>query len=623
MSPKQKKMLTRIIISFVFLVIAFCLERFLSLNKLFSLSMFLVPYLIIGWDILLKSGRNILRGKVFDENFLMSIATIGAFCIGQFEEAVVVMLFYQVGELFQSYAVSRSRKSISDLMDIKSDYANKELDGKTSKVDPEDLNVGDIIIVKPGEKIPVDGVVLDGSSNLNTSALTGEPLPRKVFEGNEVLSGCINMDGLLRVKVTKEFYDSTVAKILDLVENAVSKKAKAENFITKFARYYTPFVVIFAVCLAIFPPLLLSLDFGEWVSRALVFLVVSCPCALVISVPLSFFGGIGGASKEGILIKGGSYIEVLSKVRTIVFDKTGTLTHGTFKVVEIHPEGVSKDELLKYAATVESFSNHPIAVSIKNEYKKDIDSNLVKDFKEVAGYGLKATVDGKKVSVGNSKMMEEENAKSVNCETFGTIVHVAVEGKYIGHIIIADEIKSDSKQAIEDLKSQGVSNTVMLTGDRKEVADKVANELGVNKVFSQLLPGDKVEKVEEILDQTQKSNIKNNKLAFVGDGINDAPVLMRADVGIAMGAMGSDVAIEAADIVLMDDKPSKIAQAIKISKKTMRIVKQNIWFALMVKALVLLLGALGLANMWEAVFADVGVSIIAIINASRVLKTSK
>ncbi len=585
--------------------------------------LFLPAYFVIGWDVLWKAVRNIAHGQVFDENFLMALATVGAFCTGffgegEYPEAVFVMLFYQVGELFQSYAVGKSRKSISSLMDIRPDYANVEREGRLVQVDPEEVAVGDTITVKAGEKIPLDGVVLEGASMVNTSALTGESVPRQVQPGDDVISGCINQNGLLRVRVTKAFGESTVAKILDLVENSSSKKARAENFITKFARYYTPVVVICALALAVLPPLFLG-DWVGWVQKALIFLVVSCPCALVISVPLSFFGGIGGASRQGILVKGGNYLEVLADTEMVVFDKTGTLTKGVFNVTAIHPDQYSESGLLELAALAESYSDHPISRSLKEAYGKEIDSSRVGRVEELSGRGVRAQVDGKTVCAGNDKLMEEIGVSWHPCHRVGTTVHVAVEGQYIGHIVISDQVKPDSKEAIAALKAQGVKKTVMLTGDAKVVGESVAKDLGLDEVYTQLLPGDKVARVEALLSEKSPKG----RLAFVGDGINDAPVLSRADIGIAMGALGSDAAIEAADIVLMDDKPSKIAKAMEISKRTLRIVRQNIVFALAVKLLVLILTPFGLSNMWEAVFADVGVTVIAILNASRALQAGK
>ncbi len=590
---------------------------------------YLVPYLIIGWDVLWRAIRNIAHGQVFDENFLMALATVGAFATGEYAEAVFVMLFYQVGELFQSHAVGKSRQSIAALMDIRPDRANLERDGQVVEADPEDVAVGDVIVVKPGERIPLDGTVLEGVSALDTAALTGESVPRDVRAGDNVISGCVNQTGLLRISVTREYGQSTVAKILDLVENAAEKKSPSENFITKFARYYTPCVVVAALALFAVPSLLLAaLDsppallagtvWTDWLHRALIFLVISCPCALVISVPLSFFGGIGGASKRGILVKGSGYLELLAKTDTVVFDKTGTLTQGVFSVTAVHPEeGFSPDQVLESAALAESWSDHPISQSLRAACGAGLDTNRVSDVEEIAGHGVRASVDGQMVAVGNSRLMERENVNWLPCELPGTIVHVTIGGFYAGHIVISDRPKEDAARAVAALKAAGVRRTVMLTGDTKEVAAAVARELGLDEFHAELLPADKVERVEALLAQ----KAPGAALAFVGDGINDAPVLSRADVGIAMGALGSDAAIEAADIVLMDDKPSKIALAIQIARKTLRIVKQNIWFALGVKALVLLLGAFGLATMWEAVFADVGVAVIAILNATRALNT--
>ena len=613
MSRKQKKTLVRILISGALFSGAF----FIPVEGIWKLGVYLIPYFVIGWDVLWKAVRNISHGQVFDENFLMSIATIGAFCVGEYPEGVAVMLFYQVGELFQSYSVGRSRQSIAALMDIRPDYANLEKpDGSFEQVDPDEVNIGDIIIVKAGEKIPLDGVVVEGISSLNTSALTGESVPRGVKPGKEVISGCINLNGLLRVKVTKEFGESTVAKILDLVENSSSKKAKSENFITKFARYYTPVVVIGALLLAVIPPLILGGGWNDWIGRALIFLVISCPCALVISIPLSFFGGIGGASKKGILVKGGNYLEALSQTELVVFDKTGTLTKGIFQVSAVHPGEIEEKRLLELAAMAESFSDHPISKSIREAYGKEIDATRVSDVEEMSGRGVKALVDGQTIWAGNGKLMDLAGAKWRECHLHGTVVHVAAGSEYLGHIVISDQVKEDAAQAVQELKALGVRKTVMLTGDKAQVAKEVARQLGVDEVHAELLPGDKVQQVESLL----KEKSGKGKLAFVGDGINDAPVLSRADIGIAMGGLGSDAAIEAADIVLMDDHPSKIAEAIRISKKTLRLVKENIVFALAVKVLCLALGAVGLANMWEAVFADVGVSVIAILNASRALK---
>ena len=614
MSKKQKKTLVRIILSAVLLVAA----ALIPVDGIVKLVLFLIPYAVIGWDVLWKAIRNIAHGQVFDENFLMAIATVGAFALGEYPEGVAVMLFYQVGELFQSYAVGRSRQSIAALMDIRPDYANIEQDGKLVQVDPEDVAVGDTIVIKAGEKIPLDGVVLEGSSAVDTAALTGESLPRDVDPGDDVVSGCINQSGLLKVRVTKVFGESTVAKILDLVENSSSKKARAENFITRFARYYTPVVVIGAVLLAVLPPLLFGGDWSDWLQRALIFLVISCPCALVISVPLSFFGGIGGASKQGILVKGSNYLEALAKTETVVFDKTGTLTKGTFQVTAVHPDRISEGELLELAAMAESYSEHPISRSLREAYQKPVDASRVTDVEEISGHGVRAKVDGHDVYAGNGKWMDRIGASWRNCHRTGTVVHVAVDGEYAGHIVISDAVKPDAAAAIEALKREGVKKTVMLTGDVKAVGEAVAREIGIDEVHAELLPGDKVDQVERLLKNTSGKG----KLAVVGDGINDAPVLSRADIGIAMGGLGSDAAIEAADIVLMDDKPSKLAVAVRISRKTLRIVRQNIVFALGIKLLFLALGAFGMANMWEAVFADVGVSVLAILNASRALRTS-
>ena len=619
MTRKQKKMLVRIAVSAVLLIAAVLVPY----QGLWRFALFLPAYFVIGWDVLWRAVRNIAHGQVFDETFLMALATVGAFCTGffgqgEYPEAVFVMLFYQVGELFQSYAVGKSRKSIASLMDIRPDYANVERDGRLLQVDPEEVAVGDTITVKAGEKIPLDGLVLEGSSLVNTSALTGESVPRQVRPGDSVISGCVNQNGLLRVQVTKAFGESTVQKILDLVENASSKKAKAENFITKFARYYTPVVVFCALALAVVPPLFVG-NWTGWVQKALIFLVVSCPCALVISVPLSFFGGIGGASRQGILVKGGNYLEVLADTELVVFDKTGTLTKGVFQVTAIHPEGVSQQELLELAALAESYSDHPISRSLKEAWGKALDTARVGQVEELSGRGVRAQVDGKEVWAGNGKLMEEIGLAYRPSGQVGTVVHVAAEGRYLGYILIADEVKPDAKEAIAALKAQGVKKTVLLTGDAKDVGEAVAQELGLDEAYTQLLPGDKVERVEALLQETSPKG----KLAFVGDGINDAPVLSRADIGIAMGALGSDAAIEAADLVLMDDKPSKIAKAMEISKRTLRIVRQNIVFALAVKLLVLMLTPFGLANLWEAVFADVGVMVLAILNASRALQVGR
>ena len=615
MSKKQKRMLFRVLASAVLFAVALLLptEGWL---RLFT---FLIPYAVIAWDVLWRAVRNIAHGQVFDENFLMSLATVGALATGEYPEAVFVMLFYQVGEHFQSYAVDQSRKSITSLMDIRPDYANIEVDGQLRQVDPEDVAVGDTIVIKAGERIPLDGVVLEGTSNVDTAALTGESLPREAQPGDDVISGCVNLSGLLRVRVTKAFEESTVAKILDLVENSSSKKAKAENFITKFARYYTPAVVLAAVALALLPPLFTSIQWVDSIQRALNFLVVSCPCALVISVPLSFFGGIGGASKNGILVKGGNYLEVLAKTELVVFDKTGTLTRGVFNVTAIHPDHCGEAQLLELAALAESYSDHPISRSLKEAYGKELDASRVSNVEELSGRGVRATVDGRQICAGNDKLMEDIGVSWHPCHRVGTTVHVASDGVYLGHIVISDEVKPDAKEAITALKACGVRRTVMLTGDAKAVGESVAQELGLDEVHTQLLPADKVTRVEALLGEVSPKGA----LAFVGDGINDAPVLSRADIGIAMGGLGSDAAIEAADIVLMDDKPSKLADAIRIARRTLAIVRQNIVFALAVKFLVLALSAAGAANMWEAVFADVGVSVIAILNAMRALKTVK
>lgn len=613
MSKKQKKGLVRIGAGAVLLVAAYLLP----VEGWASLVAFLVPYAVVGWDVLWKAVRNILHGQVFDENFLMALATIGAFATGEYSEGVAVMLFYQVGEWFQRYAVGRSRRSIAALMDIRPDHANLVgPDGTARQVDPDEVQVGDVILVKPGERVPLDGTVLEGNSMLDTAALTGESVPRRTAEGDTVISGCINGSGLLRVRVEKPYGESTVAKILDLVENAGEKKAKAENFITKFARWYTPAVVIAALALAVLPPMVLGGGWADWVRRALIFLVISCPCALVISVPLSFFGGIGGASKRGILVKGGAYMEVLANARTVVFDKTGTLTKGVFSVTAVHPHEIDKTHLVELAALAESYSTHPIAVSLRAAYGKTPDAARVAGYEELSGRGVRARVDGHTVCVGNGRLMDEAGAQWHECHLTGTVAHVAVDGSYAGHIVISDEVKPDAAAAIAALKEAGVKKTVMLTGDAKEVGEAVAKQLGIDEAYTQLLPADKVEHMERLLARQPKGEA----LAFVGDGVNDAPVLARADVGIAMGGIGSDAAIEAADVVLMDDKPSKLAEAVRISRRTLRIVHQNIAFALVVKALVLALGALGMATMWEAVFADVGVMVLAILNAMRALK---
>ncbi|MCQ5031056.1 heavy metal translocating P-type ATPase [Flavonifractor sp. DFI.6.63] len=612
MSKKQKRTLSRILLSAALLAVA----ALLPLNGWARLAVFLLPYAVIGWDVLWRAVRNIARGQVFDENFLMALATVGAFCVGEYPEAVFVMLFYQVGELFQSYAVAQSRKSIASLMDIRPDYANIEQDGALIQVAPEEVAVGSAIVIKAGERIPLDGVVLEGSSTVDTAALTGESLPREVQSGDDVISGCVNLSGVLTVQVTRPFAESTVSKILDLVENSSSKKAKAEHFITKFARYYTPAVVLAAVALAFLPPLFTAISWTDSITRALNFLVVSCPCALVISVPLSFFGGIGGASRDGILVKGGNYLEVLARAEIVVFDKTGTLTKGVFNVTAIHPDDIPEARLLELAALAECYSDHPISRSLKEAYGKDIDASRVSGVEELSGRGVKAVVDGRPVCAGNDKLMEELGVKWHPCHRVGTTVHVAVDGIYAGHIVISDEVKEDAKAAVAALKALGVRKAVMLTGDAKAVGEAVAADLGLDEVHTQLLPADKVDRVESLLKQVSSKGA----LAFVGDGINDAPVLSRADIGIAMGGLGSDAAIEAADVVLMDDKPSKLSDAISIARRTLSIVRQNIFFALAVKALVLVLSAVGLATMWEAVFADVGVSVIAILNAMRALK---
>ena len=614
----MKKRGIKIIISAILFVLALVIP---FSNEWINNGLFIISYLVVGFEILKKAVRNIFRGKVFDENFLMAVATIGAFAIGEFPEAVAVMLFYQVGELFQSYAVDKSRKSIASLMDIRPDYANIEKDGKIEKVDPDEVKIGDIIIVKTGEKIPLDGVVVEGISSLDTMALTGESVPRVVKTEDEVLSGCINKDGLLKIRVTKEFGESTVSKILDLVENASSKKSKSENFITKFAKYYTPTVVIIAVLLAFIPPIILKdfSTFSVWLYRALSFLVVSCPCALVISIPLSFFGGIGGASKMGILIKGSNYLEALANTETVVFDKTGTLTEGIFEVQDIYAKGIEKDELLRIVAHAENYSNHPIAKSVKKAYNKEIDENIIKNPQELSGKGIWANIDEKDILVGNEKLMVEEEIDFKKCDEVGTILYVAIDKKYVGYVLIADKIKQDSPKTIRELKAMNIKETVMLTGDKKEVGEYVAKKLNMDKVYTELLPDGKVEKVEELLKQKSEKG----KLVFVGDGINDAPVLTIADIGVAMGGLGSDAAIEAADIVIMTDETSKISKAINLSKKTMRIVRENIIFAIFVKIAVLLLTAFGASTMWEAVFADVGVSVIAIINALRMLNIKK
>ncbi len=636
MSKKEKKRLLRILIASAGFVVTF----FLKLDGFPEFLMYLVPYLIVGGDILWKAARNITRGQVFDENFLMSVATIGAFCLGVYSEGIAVMLFFQVGELFQSYAVSKSRKSISELMDIRPDYANVIRNGELLQVNPEEVKINEIVVVRPGERIPLDGIVTDGFSAIDTSALTGESVPREVQVGEDVISGCINQTGKLTIQVNKEYGQSTVAKILELVENSSDKKSKSENFITKFSRYYTPFVVLAAVILAIVPPLITGQPFVMWIERALIFLVISCPCALVISVPLSFFGGIGGASKSGVLVKGSNYLEALANTEIVVFDKTGTLTKGSFMISEINSDKVPDHKLLELAAYAEDYSNHPIAQSIKKAYGRKIDSSRIKDIEEIAGHGVKAVIDGKVVLAGNTKLMKRERISYQDRNLVGTVVHLAVNNEYMGYILIEDEIKQDASHAITALKSLGIKLTVMLTGDTDAVGKKVADTLNLDKAYTELLPADKVEHMEELMRHKNAkgkrafvSDSINNapvleradkgKLAFVGDGINDAPVLARADIGIAMGGMGSDAAIEAADVVIMTDEPSKIATVMKISKKTLRIAKQNIIFALGVKGIVLILGAIGMTTMWGAVFADVGVSVIAILNAIRALNVKK
>lgn len=617
MNKKQKKVLIRIIAAVVLLIAL----AFVPAEGWLQFALYMLPYLVIGYDILKKAVKGILNRQVFDENFLMAVATIGAIALGDYKEGVAVMLFYQIGELFQSYAVGKSRRNISELMDIRPDYANVEQDGGLVQVDPDEVEIGTVILVKPGEKIPIDGIVVEGASSLNTSALTGESLPREAKEGDEVISGCINMTGLLKIRTTKEFGESTVSKILELVENSSSRKSRSENFISKFARIYTPAVCYGAVALAFLPPIVrmvfmgLPADFGTWIYRALTFLVISCPCALVISIPLSFFAGIGGASKEGVLVKGSNYLETLSQTKYVVFDKTGTMTQGVFEVSGIYPAALSKEEVVEYAACAESYSSHPISKSLQKAYGKEIDKNRVTEVKEISGKGVTAQVDGRLVAAGNGKLMDQLGVPYTVCNEVGTLVYVAVDGRFAGCILISDLLKPHAKEAIAALKNAGVTRTVMLTGDTKRVADAVAAELGIHEVCSELLPADKVSKVEELL--ARKSG--KEKLAFVGDGINDAPVLSRADIGIAMGALGSDAAIEAADIVLMDDDPLKIAKAIRISRKCIRIVYENIYFAIGIKVICLILGALGIANMWAAIFADVGVMVIAVLNAIRAL----
>ena len=623
MTKKQKKMLIRIIIAAVLLIAL----NFIPVKGILRMILFLIPYLVIGYDILKKAGKGILNRQVFDENFLMAVATIGAIAIaiydrsGNFNEAVAVMLFYQIGELFQSYAVGKSRRNISELMDIRPDYANIEQDGKLERVDPDEVEIGTVIVVQPGEKVPIDGIVIEGTSTLNTSALTGESLPRETKVGDEIISGCINMTGVLKIRTIKEFGESTVSKILELVENSTSRKSRSEDFISKFAKYYTPAVCYGALALAILPPLVRMLAMGAapqwdmWIYRALTFLVISCPCALVISIPLSFFAGIGGASHEGVLVKGSNYLEAMSQTKYVVFDKTGTLTKGVFEVNGVHHSEMEEEKLLEYAALAESASSHPISRSIQRAYGKEIDRTRVSEIEEISGNGVTAKVDGKLVAAGNDKLMKRLGITPIACHSAGTIIHIAIDGKYMGHILISDVEKPTSKEAIRALKSAGIEKTVMLTGDAKRVADQVAEKLGLDEVYSELLPSDKVAQVERLLAEKPEKA----KLAFVGDGINDAPVLGRADIGIAMGAMGSDAAIEAAGVVLMDDDPLKIVKAIKISKKCIRIVYQNIIFALTIKAICLILGAIGIANMWVAIFADVGVMVIAVLNAIRAL----
>lgn len=621
MNKKQKKVLTRIIVAAV-LMIAF---SFLPVEGYAAFALFMIPYLVIGYDILIKAGKGIKNHQVFDENFLMAVATVGAIALGDYREGVAVMLFYQIGELFQSYAVGKSRRNISDLMDIRPDYANIEVDGEITQVDPDEVEIGTVIVVQPGEKVPIDGVVEQGKASLNTSALTGESKPREVQEGDEVISGCINMTGLLHIRTTKEFGESTVSKILDLVENSSSKKSRSENFITKFAKYYTPAVCYGALALAVLPPLVrmfaMGLDpsFGDWIYRALTFLVISCPCALVISIPLSFFAGLGGASHEGVLVKGSNYLETLAGVKCVVFDKTGTMTQGVFEVIGVHHSKLEEQKLLEYAAHAECHSTHPISKSLCKAYQGKIDQSRVTDVEEIGGNGIIAVVDGKKIAVGNSKLMRKIGVACQECHKVGTVVHVAIDGEYSGHILIADVLKPNAKKAIEALHRAGIAHTVMLTGDDSRVAAQIAEELRISEVHSELLPGDKVTQLEALLaKQPAKS-----KLAFVGDGINDAPVLSRADIGIAMGALGSDAAIEAADVVLMDDDPLKISKAIRIARKCIRIVYENIYFAIGIKLLCLLLGAIGIANMWFAIFADVGVMVLAVLNAIRALFVKK
>ena len=626
MNKKQKKMLVRIIIAAALMIIL----HFVPVKGVIRFLLYLIPYFVIGYDILRKAFKGIMNHQVFDENFLMAVATVGAIIValsenGDYTEAIAVMLFYQIGELFQSYAVGKSRRNISELMDIRPDYANVEVDGKLEQADPDEVEIGSVIVVKPGEKVPIDGIIIDGSSTLNTSALTGESVPRDAKYGDEIISGCINLSGVLKIRTTKEFGESTVSKILDLVENSSSKKSKSENFISKFAKYYTPAVCYSALALAILPPVVRMLfmsaspEWATWIYRALTFLVISCPCALVITIPLSFFAGIGGASREGVLVKGSNYLETLSQTKYVVFDKTGTMTEGVFEVTDVYENTMDKEKVLEYAALAESFSSHPISKSLKKAYGREIDQTRVSDVEEISGHGIIAKVDGIDVAAGNYKLMKKLRLSYADSDKVGTIVHVAVNGKYEGYILISDRIKTTAKEAIHALKKAGIERTIMLTGDSKTVADSVAKELGIDEVYSELLPSDKVAKVEELL--AKKS--RKSKLAFVGDGINDAPVLSRADIGIAMGAMGSDAAIEAADIVLMDDDPVKISKAIKISRKCLRIVYENTYFAIGIKLICLLLGAVGIANMWLAIFADVGVMVIAVLNAIRALFVHK
>lgn len=621
MNKKQKKMLIRIIVAAVLVAVL----SMLPLEGYLRAALFMIPYLVIGYDILQKAWKGIRNRQVFDENFLMAVATVGALCLGDFKEGTAVMLFYQIGELFQSYAVGKSRRNISELMDIRPDYANVERDGKLEQVDPDEVEVGSVIVVQPGEKVPIDGTVIEGNSTLNTSALTGESLPREVREDDEIISGCINMSGVLKIRTTKEFGESTVSKILDLVENSSSRKSRSENFISKFARYYTPIVCYSALALALLPPIIRMLfmgmtpQWGEWIYRALTFLVISCPCALVISIPLSFFAGIGGASKAGVLVKGSNYLETLAQTKYVVFDKTGTLTKGVFEVCGVHHNTLEDHKILEYSAMAECASSHPISKSLQKAYGKEIDRSRVTDIREISGNGVTAIVDDVSVAVGNGKLMDSLGIKYVECSQVGTIVHVALDGQYAGHILIADVLKPTSAEAVRQLKKSGIRETVMLTGDMERVARQVASEIGVDKVYSELLPADKVAKVEEMINRKGAKE----KLAFVGDGINDAPVLSRADIGIAMGALGSDAAIEAADVVLMDDDPLKVAKAVRIARKCMRIVYENIYFAIGIKILCLILGAVGIANMWLAIFADVGVMVIAVLNAIRALFVNK